>query len=115
MKSLSPKELETYVDEDLLRIINREQINFIYFVNARIISSYEKFFRSFIPDSTKYLILVSYDLPLKLIKESIIRAKEPLEVSCYVSSRLPPKSFLIIGLKQISEEIIVEQKEVSKK
>ncbi|XDF44256.1 DUF4898 domain-containing protein [Saccharolobus solfataricus] len=112
MKSLSPKELETYVDEDLLRVINREQINFIYFINARIISSYEKFFRSFIPDSTKYLVLVSSDLHLKFIKESVIRAKEPLEVSCYVSSKLPPMSFLIIGLKQISEKIVVEKKEV---
>ncbi|WP_218260278.1 DUF4898 domain-containing protein [Saccharolobus shibatae] len=102
MGHLSVKELESYLDDDLLKLLNKEDIRYIFLINTKIISNFEKFFSTFLPDSVKYFVAISSDLPVKIIKESLIRAKDALEVSCYITSKLPPKSMIVIGLQSVS-------------
>nr|WP_009989001.1 DUF4898 domain-containing protein [Saccharolobus solfataricus] len=109
MKKLSVKELGDYLDDDLLKLLNKEDIRHIYLINVKLISNFEKFFTTFLPDSIKYFVVISSDLPIKLIKESLARAKDALEVSCYISSKLPPKSMIVIGLKSVSKKEEVKE------
>ncbi|ACP37514.1 conserved hypothetical protein [Sulfolobus islandicus M.14.25] len=111
MEHLSVKELESYLDDDLLKLLKKEDIRHIFLINTKIISNFEKFFSTFLPDSVKYFVVISSDLPVKIIKESLIRAKDTLEVSCYITSKLPQKSMIIIGLQSVSER--EELKELS--
>ncbi|WP_338604537.1 DUF4898 domain-containing protein [Sulfolobus tengchongensis] len=99
VRQLSIKELEEYLDDDLLKLVKLEEVDKVYYIKSTIIASYEKFFSTFLPSYVKYFVVVSRDLPNKLIKESLIRAKDPLEVSCYISAKLPEKSILIVGLQ----------------
>ncbi|QGA54131.1 DUF4898 domain-containing protein [Sulfolobus sp. E5-1-F] len=109
MKQLSVKELDYYLDDDLLKLLNKEDIRYIYLINVKIISNFEKFFTTFIPDSIKYFVVVSPDLPIKIIKESLARAKDALEVSCYISSKLLQKSMIVIGLQSVSKKEEVKE------
>ncbi|MCH4816509.1 MAG: DUF4898 domain-containing protein [Saccharolobus sp.] len=102
MEHLSVKELESYLDDDLLKLLNKEDIRYIFLINTKIISNFEKFFSTFLPDSVKYFVAIPPDLPVKIIKESLIRAKDALEVSCYITSKLPPKSMIVIGLQSVN-------------
>ncbi|MEM4085447.1 MAG: DUF4898 domain-containing protein [Saccharolobus sp.] len=112
MKLLNPKELSSHIDEDLLKLVTIEEILSAYLINIKVISDYERFFSFFIPDSLEYIVFVSPDISPQTIKISLIKAKEPLQVSCYVSSKLPPKTIIIIAMKNVkkAEEEAVEQK-----
>ncbi|MEM3940097.1 MAG: DUF4898 domain-containing protein [Saccharolobus sp.] len=112
MKLLNPKELSSHIDEDLLKLVTIEDILSAYLINIKIISDYERFFSFFIPDSSEYIVFVSPDISPQTIKISLIKAKESLQVSCYVSSKLPPKTIIIIAMKNVkkAEEEAVEQK-----
>ncbi|WP_231961097.1 DUF4898 domain-containing protein [Saccharolobus sp. A20] len=96
MKRLSVMDLPSFVDEDLLTEMIKEEISSVYLINTDLISNYEKFFENFLPDSIQYTCFVSSDIPITTIKNSLIKAKEPLNVKCFLSSKLPKGRILII-------------------
>jgi len=97
-------DLASFVDDDLLREIIRDEISAAYLINADLISNYERFFENFLPDSLEYIGIVSTDIPPSIIKASLIKAKEPMSVKCFVSSKLPKGRILVILMKKHKDD-----------
>ena len=95
MSTLNQNDLQRYIEDDLVNLIGRNNIKFCIKINPKIITSFQYFFKNFVPQAESYLIIVPHSLDKKT---DIIANKDELRATIFFSSKLKDE-VLIIGKK----------------